>query len=485
MAITYTSTPLPNGKVEIYADGVPMSQGGPGFDASYAAQLTGAPVANEPAALSTVSGKENFATNVQPAIDTANQTVAASSQLKATNAATQNESDALPQDVQNELDAQKTPEQIAYEQQIQSYDEQAQFVTDTYENLTLAATQSAQAQINSLTSQWNERRMLLEQQNKGVLANWNQQFIRFGQAEYSPGMTGQLLTDKEMEGARKVQELDDQYNAAVGSINSSLEEGNYARAAQMTQSLQDIKQKTLDLMAENARIARETNDALRENQARASRDSAIATLISQGITDPAQMLNFLNMDQNGEVTGDFTADEVSKVMKALTIDGNAKNLSADLSTFQYIRDNFGLPDNIANLPPEQQYFEYLRTIKRAQATVSSGYTLSTNQVRFDQNGNPVAFGPASKSSDNGVPTWEEYKSAATKLMNVNYLMAADEALLRKQYEEEYPGGMAPSEFTDSEMRKLEQAGLLNASRQEQLDYLYGNDSQGDVPDWLK
>lgn len=43
------------------------------------------------------------------------------------------------------------------------------------------------------------------------------------------------------------------------------------------------------------------------------------------------------------------------------------------------------------------------------------------------------------------------------------------------------GGGGYTDFTDQEKRKLEQAGLLNAPRQDQLDFLYGGKNAGDLP----
>ena len=49
----------------------------------------------------------------------------------------------------------------------------------------------------------------------------------------------------------------------------------------------------------------------------AKRDSAVANLVAQGVTDPTQLLETLNTDANGNITGDFTADEISKTLAAI------------------------------------------------------------------------------------------------------------------------------------------------------------------------
>jgi hypothetical protein len=431
------------------------------------------PVKGEPAVLSTISGKENFATKVQPKIDAANIVVKTATQTQATNAATkaanaQIPTDIVPPDVQAELDANKTDTAKLLETRLANYDAQKQMATDLYTNLILAAKTSAQAQINSLTGSWQQRRDMLQQSNKANEADWTQQFIRSGQAEYSPGMSSDLLTAKEVEGMQKVKELDDAYNAQVNSINAAVESGNFRDAAQLSSDLSRIEDEALTAIQNNAAEAASVNKQIQDKAIATSRDTAIASLMTQGLTDPTKILDVLN--KNGY---NVTAEDVAGTLKNLTVSGNAKDLSSDMATFQYIRDNIGLPKEIAALPPEQQYFAYLAKLKQP----SGSFTLGTNQVRYDEQGNVIATGPkgkttsSSSSSSSGAPSWEEYLAAAQKAAGVNYFPTPDQDQLKAQYETQY--GSADSQpFTATELKKLEQAGLAKASRKEQLDYLY-------------
>lgn len=465
MAIKYTSSPIADSdKVEIYADGKPISQGGPGFDPTYAAQLTG-----EPAVLSTPSGKTKFQNNVQPGIDRANEITAASAdqKKKAESAKTFRlapdgtyvpilPGEDIPQDVQEEMDNYKSDEEKAMEARLKRYDDRADEITNTYKNLTLSATKYASAQINSLTSQWSERRSLLQESNRRNVATWTQQFVRSGQAEYAPGMTADAIGAKEEEGARKLRDLDDQYNAAVAQVNAALEQGGFERAADLARTLANIEEQSQNLIDENVREAKAVNDQLRAKKIQTDREGAIGSLISQGVTDPNQMLQLLNYYEDGKPTGaDFAADEVSKVMKALTVNGtDATDASIDVRTFQYLRDSGMLPSEIVNLPPEEQYFGYLRALKSANTA-------------------PARDSGGGSEEDDTAPTYEEYRAAALEAtgLGMNHITSPEwEAQLLEQYNAEYGGG---EPFTPTEKKKLEQAGLSNATRQEQLNYLYG------------
>lgn len=427
---------------------------------------------NEPAVLSTASGKRNFESNIQPKLDRANRNVlTADERRRAAEEARAklNTEDDIPDDVLDEMEEGRSPEDKLLKERLDLFDEQADDLRSIYGGLTLASNRANQANVGVLTSQWQERRRLLQQSNRQNVANWTQQFMRFGQAEYSPGMTSDMITEKETEGARKVKALDDDYNAAVAAANAALEEKNFLRAANLAKEIAAIEEKALAAVEANVKESRLVNDKLRESRIQASRDGAVGSLVSQGITEPAVLLEMLNYYDDGTPTGgDFTADEISKVLKALAVDGDEKNLSTDLQTFQYIRDSVGLPPEIAGLPPEQQYFAYLSRIKG-----TGQFTLSPGQIRYGEDGKPIAYGAPRESDkedeEEDVPTYEEYRAAALKAAGVNYFMAAEEAQLRAQYDAEY-GGEA---FTPTEKKKLEQAGLSNATRKQQLDYLYG------------
>lgn len=339
------------------------------------------------------------------------------------------------------------------------------------------------AQVSGIHSQFDALRAEQAQYNKQAEQVRAQALLLGGASRYAPLAASSTMTAQVSYGLKKIQDLDNQENEAIAKANQAQQDGDMklmSDAFTMAEGVRKEKQTEATKIADQLRTA---NQKLREQNLQSSRDSAIADLVSQGISDPAQVLNYLNYHEDGTKVGDFTADEVSKVLKALTVDGDQASLPADLKAFDYLRDHGMLPDNIANLDPKEQYFGYLTALKGASNT--GDFTLGTNQIRYDAQGHVVARGPAGKQTvDDTAPSWEAYKAAATKLMGSNYLMATDEDALRQQYNNDYPGGKKPSKFTDSELRKLEQGGLTDAPRKEQLDYLYKPKDDA-TPDFLQ
>lgn len=323
-----------------------------------------APTPGEPAVLSSVSGANKFQTNVQPQIDAANATLTDAQKTAAAKVAAAfapvQDPNAVPADVQAEIDSSKTPEQLAYEQQLANWDDQEKTAKEVYDSMSLARTAAAQAQIGSLTGIWKERRALLQQSNKQNESQWTQQFFRSGQAEYSPGMTSDMITGKEQEGIRKVKALDDDFNSTVASINAAVDEKNFEGAAALTQTLQGIREKSLAAMKQNAKEAREINDKLRENAAKVSRQSAIANLFAQGITEPADILDYINYHDDGTQVGDITLEDIADTLKIINPSADMAGLDGDFKTFSYLQKN--QPDQVKGM----NYFDYLNAVGNAK-----------------------------------------------------------------------------------------------------------------------
>lgn len=301
------------------------------------------PIAGEVSALSSANGKDRFATNVAPKINAANQTVAAAQQAAQERAAAAAKAktsggEIVPPEVQAELDANKDPMQKFQEAQQASWDKQEADARALLEGFTLANNASAAAAIGQQTSMWQERRQLLERSNKANVASWNQQFLRSGQAEYSPGMTGDMVTEKEQEGIRKVQALDNEYNSTVAAINAARDSKNYSAAANLAQTLAGIEEKALAQMEKNAKEAQAANDAMRKNLRQTTQEMAISKLVGEGITDAATILDYLNNTEDGQLVGNITLEEIDKVLKIVAPDSSLSGLSADFRTFKFLQD---------------------------------------------------------------------------------------------------------------------------------------------------
>lgn len=327
-------------------------------------------------------------------------------------------------------------------------------------NMQLSNDATTKMKMDSAMQQYDLKKQNQESANAAADADITMGLLSSGSTKYAASTPG-LMSAEQKSLAMNIAGL----NAEENSILAD------AKAAHDNQDFQILQQK-LDLLETKRKEKQAAADKLNESittenkatqkaQIQASRDNSVAGIVAQGVTDPAAVLDLLNNHEDGTQVGDFSADEVSKTLKALTVAGTKPtDLPADVKTFEYIRDNYGLPEDISSLPANQQYFAYLKSVKAANTAPAKSTTKKTPTT--------------DTSTPSNAPSWDDYKAAATKLMGTSYLMAADEAELRAQYDKEYGSGGTPAaKFTPTEQKKLEQAGLGKATRQQQLDFLYG------------
>lgn len=355
-------------------------------------------------------------------------------------------------------------------------DEDYNAVQKIFEPLKASTDAATLSTINAIHSQFNAYRSAQEDANQSAEKSGATALMRAG-GRYAPMNTsGQMLAQTSF-GLRQLQTLDDKENAAIGAAKAAQETQDYKIMADSLSMAEGIRKEKQSKAQEVLKKVTDANQKIAEQKYQSSRDSAIADLVAQGIHDPSQMLNLLNTYEDGSDTGgDFTSDEVAKALKNLTVDGDPKNLAADLQTFNYLRDHIGLPEEIAKLPPAEQYFAYLQSIKGS----TGGFSLSPGEARYDGSGKLIAA-RAPKPDPNEAPSWDEYLTAAKKAAGVSYFPNPDEDMLKKQYEADFPNGKVPTKFSDAETRRLEQAGLLDSSRPEQLDFLYKKQDDLSMP----
>lgn len=251
--------------------------------------------------------------------------------------------------------------------------------------------------INSIHSQYEALRS--DQQDFNARANQAraQVLLLGGASRYAPLDAAGTMTAQTSYGLRQIQNLDDKENAAIAqaraaeaSNNMKLMTDALAQAETVRKEKQDAAQKVLTQISD-------ANQKLLEKRQELTTSTAVADAVTAGYTDPTMILQALT-DSGVHIT----ADQVDKALKALSVTGDASSIPADLKAFNYIKKNVGLPDDIAALPEGDQYFAYLKSLKEANASPTTGFTLGTNQVRYDSNGEVVARGPQGQVSSSKI-----------------------------------------------------------------------------------
>lgn len=135
-------------------------------------------------------------------------------------------------------------------------------------------------------------------------------------AQYAPISSSGIVSAQENYGIKQIADLDAQENDLIAQAKAAQESGNF-QIMQKQLALVDEKRQEKIAAATKLNDAIATQNAkMRESAIQGSRDSAIADLFSQGVTNTADILKTLN-DQGG----DFTSKEISDTLKNIVPPG--------------------------------------------------------------------------------------------------------------------------------------------------------------------
>ena len=245
----------------------------------------------------------------------------------------------------------KTPEDRTFRDEASQADEQVDVQTqqqlDELDKLRENVSASADALIQSIKDRYELRRNDAKEQNRRRVELFEQMGIRLGTTRYAPQIQGGIVSAEERAGMQRLAEIDAEEREAIAAAERAAQSNDFAILAEKLNILEARRAEKQTLLEQQNQLALEANAKTKQQLERATRDTAIASLFSQGVTDVTQMLDLLNFDEQGNFIGDFTAQEIKETLAQI------------------------IPEAAAN---------------------SGDFTLGSMDIRFDPEGNPIAFG---------------------------------------------------------------------------------------------
>lgn len=161
-----------------------------------------------------------------------------------------------------------------------------------------------------------------------------------GMAQYAGSTIMGVMGEELNQANERLAEISRQESEAISAARSAYQKGKYEEFNTKINALDVIRDnKAQELENYNAKLA----EAIKAQQEQAkfeldvfkaqtdrmklegvdptiqaSRDTAVASLYAQGITDPVQMLSYLNYDEQGNMIGDFTLEQISDSLGFIT-----------------------------------------------------------------------------------------------------------------------------------------------------------------------
>lgn len=180
-----------------------------------------------------------------------------------------------------------------------------------------------QSQVQAISGQWDARIADMQDTNARRDKTIATLGVRLG-SQYTGGkggVFGGIISEEERQGVQRIADLESQKQAAIAAAKEAARTKNWdVYNTQVGLAEDAYKDKLAEVQKLNQSVS-DANKAAQDAKIQASRQGTIADLIGQGVTDPAQLINYLNYDDSGKQTGDFTIKEVTDALKSLLPQG--------------------------------------------------------------------------------------------------------------------------------------------------------------------
>jgi len=169
-------------------------------------------------------------------------------------------------------------------------------------------------QIDSIEALYTVRRAQLKEINKRAGEAVNQSLLIGGSSRFAPISSTGIQQAKETSALLAISQLDAEEKSLINEAKQAQITGDFKLLGVKLELAEIRRAEKLEAAKALNEIIAEENKKIKEKVERSSRDSAITNLVAQGVTDPIDLLEFLNFDDAGNTIGDFTAEEVSDVL---------------------------------------------------------------------------------------------------------------------------------------------------------------------------
>lgn len=277
---------------------------------------------------------------------------------------------------------------------------------------------STLSSVNTIQQQYELLKSQQQQANASAEASSNRSLMLGGTRRYAPLDASGIALAKTTDGLNAIAALDAKENAAISTAQQAQQSGDMNLMLDQIKQAEDIRTQKQSTAATVTDAISKANDALATQRQQQQIDNAVASALSSGTTDSAQILS--------KLTGaglSVTSDQVATSLKnfaATTGAADIKGLTGDVGNFYTLKATPGaLPSSILALPPDQQLAAYIKMVNQAKSTAVPKTTAPTPD-------------PSGSGSDGQVPLSKTGQAWVTAVLNGNATMQQVPAAIRDE-----------------------------------------------------
>lgn len=234
-----------------------------------------------------------------------------------------------------------TPEEkIEYERikdEKEELDAQYQEAIDEIEQFRARASSTNLAIIASIQRQFAQRKKEMEEINRRTEQMYRTYGYRTESFRYSPTFIS-IISAEERSSVDRLNKLDIEEQGLILQAQQAHEAADwkfFGVQMAMIEKLRDEKTREFELFSE---AIAERNEKIREQSMKVTREAAIIDLWRQGVHDPAQLYDYINFDEEGNLVGDITWEEITKITDKLNQRDKITNQKRVNDTAMFFQD---------------------------------------------------------------------------------------------------------------------------------------------------
>jgi len=345
---------------------------------------------------------------------------------------------------------------VEAQQQLDTAKVDIENLTTKLQNLDISKDPAFVAISQGIQNTWNDRISDMERANASRSASMTQLGIRYG-SKYTGGSFETIVSEEERQGMDRVASLEKQKAAALANAEVAFRSQKWDEYVLLIEKAEKKYDKAVEELNTLNELAIERNKAFRNTQI----TNSILDFIGNGITDPLTIMQALGGQVDIKTITALT-DEIITVSEDTGLD--ISQTTSDFQTFNYLKETDQLPVGVNTY---DEYARRMAEVKRAPEKMPAPSPLAEQIPTFDEFVDEILQTPEGQSI---IQNYEE-QAQQTLMPNKRREVVAN--AVQDLYNQAVEATTPKEEFSSTEKKKLEQAGLSNASRQEQLNYLYG------------
>lgn len=247
--------------------------------------------------------------------------------------------------------------------QVKKSDRQVEKLVDELEDLERRSDQINASIASNIRKKYENLREEQRDIGNRALAQVQKTNIRFGTERYAPLVATGIVSAQETANLKAIREIQQEEESLILSAKQAELEGDFTAVHSRMKLAEETREKKQKALEKHLNLMQEKSEEIAEKNRKISRESTIIDLMDQGVTDPVQIFDFLNFDEEGNQVGDVSLEEINEALDVAQ--GGGVDTTGDIRQFEDAK-RLGL------IPPNMQLFDFIARKSAAGRKPESG-----------------------------------------------------------------------------------------------------------------